>query len=83
MNINNFIEKIMIIPRIDRIKYLAEHKLSFKKDISINKLLIGLMINKPLSGFGKMMLGESLNKKRKKIKALKLIKNGWISADLT
>ena len=37
----------------------------------------------PLSGFGKMMLGESLIKKGQIDKGISLIKSGWISADLT
>ncbi|MEC8589211.1 MAG: hypothetical protein VXY35_03560, partial [Candidatus Thermoplasmatota archaeon] len=37
-------------------------------------------INKPLSGFGKMILGESLIKTGNETKGIKLIKNGFISA---
>ena len=45
-------------PRIGRIKYLAEHKLSTKK-ISPKKIIKWFASSKPLSGYGKMILGET------------------------
>ena len=54
-----FIEKNKDYPRIGRIKYLAEHKVS-KKKISAKKIIKWFNGNEPLSGFGKLILGESL-----------------------
>ena len=45
-------------PRIGRIRYLAEHRLSNDK-IKPNKVIDWFQEKKPLSGFGKMILGES------------------------
>ena len=45
-------------PRIGRIRYLAEHKLSNDK-IKPNKVIDWFQGNEPLSGYGKMILGES------------------------
>ena len=54
-----FIENNSNYPRINRIKYLAEHKISLKKQSSKN-IINWFNRNEPLSGFGKMILGESL-----------------------
>ena len=77
-----FIDKNKDYPRIDRIRYLAEHKLD-TKEISPKKIINWFGNNEPLSGFGKMILGESnilignveLGKKQ--------IKEGWKEADLS
>ena len=53
-----FIEQNEEYPRINRIRYLAEHKLSTDK-ISPKKIIDWFGANEPLSGFGKMILGES------------------------
>ena len=79
---NNFIKKNSNYPRIGRIQYLAEHKLVSSK-ISHNQIIEWFNGKEPLSGFGKMMLGESLIKKGLIDKGISLIKTGWISADLT
>ena len=78
----NFINKNNNYPRINRIKYLAEHKLASNK-ISHNQIINWFDGKDPLSGFGKMMLGESLIKIGQVDKGISLIKSGWISADLT
>mgnify|MGYP000728219078 CR=1 FL=1 len=54
-----FINNNKNYPRIGRLKYLAEHKLSTKK-ISPKKVIKWFGGNEPLSGFGKLILGESL-----------------------
>ncbi len=77
-----FIDKNENYPRIGRIKYLAEHKLS-TKNISPNKIIDWYENSMPLSGFGKMILGESLVLTGNKVKGVNLIKEGWISAELT
>ncbi len=79
---NNFINKNSNYPRINRIKYLAEHKLLSDK-ISHKQIISWFDGNEPLSGFGKMMLGESLIKLGQSEKGVSLIKSGWITADLT
>ena len=53
-----FIDRNSNYPRIDRIKYLAEHKLSTAK-ISPKKIINWFGQQEPLSGYGKMILGES------------------------
>ena len=68
-------------PRINRIRYLAEHKLSTDK-ISPNKIIDWFGPNEPFSGFGKMILGESHIKKGNVEEGISLIKDGWITADL-
>ena len=68
--------------RIGRIKYLAEHKLSTKK-ISPKKIIDWFNNEEPLSGFGKMILGESHILRGELTKGKNLIKQGWISADLS
>ena len=51
-----FIKKNNEYPRIGRLKYLAEHKLSTKK-ISPKKIIKWFDGNEPLSGFGKLNFG--------------------------
>jgi len=77
-----FIDNNEDYPRIGRIKYLAEHKLSTDK-VSPKKIVNFFSSDKPLSGFGEMILGESLILTGDNEKGINLIKNGWITADLT
>ena len=77
-----FIDSNENYPRINRIKYLAEHKLSTNK-VSPKKIIAWFNDSEPLSGFGKMILGESLILNGDNEKGIKLIKSGWISADLS
>ena len=79
---NTFIKKNENYPRINRIRYLAEHKLSTEK-VSPKKIIDWFGINDPLSGFGKLILGESLILKGDINKGISLIKEGWITADLS
>ena len=76
-----FIDKNQNYPRINRVKYLAEHKLSTDK-ISPKKIIKWFEINEPLSGFGKMILGESYILTGNQQKGTLLIKEGWINAEL-
>ena len=69
-------------PRIGRIRYLAEHKLSNNK-IKPNKVIDWFQGNEPLSGYGKMILGESYILTGKINEGKQLIKEGWITADLS
>jgi len=78
----DFINKNKDYPRIDRIKYLAEHKLS-TKEISPKKIINWFGDNEPLSGFGKMILGESNLLLGNNELGKKQIKEGWVEADLS
>ncbi len=77
-----FIDKNEDFPRIGRVKYLAEHKLS-TDTISPKKIIDWFGFEEPLSGFGKMILGESFILIGNSSKGISLIKEGWISAELT
>ena len=76
-----FIKHNSDYPRINRIKYLAEHKLSTSK-ISPKKVINWFDSNEPLSGYGKLILGESFIMLGNLDKGIDLIKDGWITADL-
>ena len=76
-----FINNNKSYPRINRIRYLAEHKLSTDK-ISPKKIIDWFDSSEPLSGFGKLILGESFIKTGEIEKGTSLIKDGWITADL-
>ena len=77
-----FIDKNEDYPRMGRVKYLSEHKLSTDK-ISPKKIIESFSASEPLSGFGKMILGESFILTGNNEKGIKLIKDGWIEAELT
>ena len=76
-----FIKSNKNYPRINRIRYLAEHKLSTNK-ISPQKIINWFDGNEPLSGYGKLILGESFILTSNAEKGILLIKDGWITADL-
>ncbi len=76
-----FIDANEDYPRIGRIKYLAEHKLS-TDTVSPKKIISWFEANEPLSGFGKMILGESYILLGNKQKGISLVKEGWIKAEL-
>ena len=77
-----FIEKFEDYPRLDRIKYLAEHKISLNNQTP-DEIINWFQKYQPISGFGEMMLGDSLIKNGNKDKGLKLVKKGFIRADLS
>ncbi len=77
-----FINKNNNYPRISRIKYIAEHKLSTDK-ISPKKIINWFDKEEPLSGYGKLILGESYIKTGNLNKGKSLIKEGWITAELS
>ena len=77
-----FVDQNPQYPRIGRLKYLAEHKLSTAK-ISPKKIIDWFDNDQPLSGYGRMILGESFILSGDKQKGTKLIKEGWITADLS
>jgi len=69
-------------PRINRLKYLAEHKINLRTNstISVIKWFDG---KEPLSSFGKIKLGEIYILEGNLEKGSRLIKEGWIKAKLT
>ena len=77
-----FLEKNKDYPRVGRIKYLAEHKLS-TDNISPKKIINWFNGKKPLSGYGKMILGESYIKTGNITLGTSFIKEGWITAELS
>ena len=77
-----FIKNNNNYPRISRIKYIAEHKLSTDK-ISPKKIIDWFNKEEPLSGYGKLILGESYIKTGNLNKGKSLIKEGWITAELS
>ena len=77
-----FIERTKKYPRMDRIKYLAEHKISIHKH-SPDEIINWFNTHKPLSGFGEIVLGESFIAIGKKYEGLNLIKKGFVTADLS
>jgi soluble lytic murein transglycosylase len=77
-----FIKKNKNYPRINRIRYLAEHKLSTDK-ISPKKIIDWFGPADPLSGFGMLILGESYIQTGNSKKGISLIKKGWITAELS
>ena len=76
-----FIEKFEDFPRLDRIKYLAEHKISSNNQTP-DEIINWFNKYQPMSGFGEMILGESLIKEGNIAGGINLIKKGWIRADL-
>jgi len=79
---NLFISSNKNFPRINRLRYLAEHKinLNINTPMSIIKWFDG---KEPLSKFGKIKLGEAYILLGDTNKGSKLIKEGWIKAKLT
>ena len=77
-----FIDKNEDYPRMGRVKYLAEHKLS-TDTISPKKIIDWFGVDEPLSGFGKMILGESIILNGNTQKGISYIKEGWITAELS
>ncbi len=77
-----FIDKNPDYPRIGRIKYLSEHKLSTEK-VSPKKIIKKFSEEGPLSGFGEMILGESYIINGESAKGINLIKKGFEKAELS
>ena len=77
-----FIERNSNYPRMDKLRSLAEHKLSTSQ-ISPQKIINWFDQNGPITGYGKMILGESYILTGNKAKGTNLIKEGWITAKLS
>ncbi len=78
----NFINLNPNYPRINRLRYLSEHKIN-TKTISDNRVIKLFDEKDPFSGYGKLMLGQSYLSKGNREKGISLIKNGWITAKLS
>ena len=76
-----FIDNNPEYPRINRLKYLAEYKINLNNN-SPNTVIGWFENSEPLSGFGKIKLGESYIIKGDIEKGSQLIKNGWVTARL-
>jgi len=77
-----FINKNPDYPRINRLRYLAEHKINLKTN-SPRSILNWFNGQDPLSDYGKIKLGEIYLMEGNFDKGSKLIKEGWIKAKLT
>ena len=70
-----FIDKNSNYPRINRLKYLAEHRINLNTT-SPNTVIGWFVSNPPLSGYGKIKLGEFYLIKGEKTEGSRLIKEG-------
>jgi len=78
----NFINLNPNYPRINRLRYLSEHKIN-TKTISEKRVIKLFDGKEPFSGYGKLMLGQSYLSEGNHEKGISLIKNGWITAKLS
>ena len=69
-------------PRINRIKYLAEHKINFDNNTP-SSIIEYFTNNPPLSGFGKLRLAEALLENNQVEKSKSLVKDGFKDAELS
>ena len=69
-------------PRINRIKYLAEHKINFDNN-SPSSIIEYFSNNPPLSGFGRLRLAEAFLENNQTDKARNLVKDGFKDAELS
>ena len=69
-------------PRINRIKYLAEHKINFDNNTP-SSIIEYFTNNPPLSGFGKLRLAEALLENNQAEKSKSLVKDGFKDAELS
>ena len=77
-----FIDKNNNWPRIDRLRYLAEHKIDFK-EVAPAHVINFFKSKQPFSGYGEMKYGEALLIAGKETMAKQLIKEGFVKAFLS
>ena len=78
----NFIADNPDYPRIERLRYMAEHKIIL--DNTSPKIIINWFNDtEPLSGTGKIKLGAAYMKIKESELGINLIKSGWVNADLS
>ena len=78
----NFIAKNPDYPRIGRLRYMAEHKIILE-NTSPRSIINWFSDNEPLSGTGKIKLGEAYLVNGEVALGKKLITSGWETADLS
>ena len=78
----NFIEQHEKYPRINRIKYLAETKIYLRNN-SPTSIINWFDRHPPLGGIGKIKLAEAYLEQKKLDKVKKLIKEGWMTAEIS
>jgi len=78
----NFIAKNSDYPRIGRLRYMAEHKIILENS-SAKSIVSWFDEVAPLSGAGEIKLGEAYLKIGETELGTKLIKSGWVEADLS
>ena len=78
----NFIAKNPEYPRIGRLRYMAEHKIILE-NTSPKSIINWFEDTEPLSGTGKIKLGEAYLKIKETVLGAELIKSGWVNADLS
>tara|TARA_B100000686_G_C16759362_1_gene957667 strand:- start:47 stop:2266 length:2220 start_codon:yes stop_codon:yes gene_type:complete len=79
---STFISNNPDYPRINRLRYLAEHKINLRAN-SHKTILKWFDGKEPLSDFGKIKLGEILISQGNIEQGSLLLKDGWIKAKLT
>ncbi len=77
-----FINKNPNWPRINRLRYLAEHKINLK-DVKPKEIIKFFEKEEPLSGYGKIKLGEAYLTRGETKKAHDLIADGFKTANLS
>ena len=77
-----FINNNPYYPRINRLKYLAEHKINLNK-VAPSVIMKWFGNTGPLSSFGKIKLGEIHILQGNLEKGSQLIKEGWVKAKLS
>jgi len=78
----NFISENNDYPRISRLRYMAEHKIILE-NTSPKAIVNWFDGTEPLSGTGKIKLGEAYLKLNLNQDGINLIKSGWVNADLS
>ena len=78
----NFINLHPNFPRLGRLRYLAEHKIT-TETVKEKNIIQWFNEKEPLSGYGKLMLGVSYLMQGEEQKGRTLIKDGWITAKLS
>ena len=77
-----FINKNQNYPRINRLRYLGEHKINLNTNTPL-AIMKWFGDQEPLSSYGKIKLGEMYLIQNKEEEGSKLIKAGWIQARLS
>jgi len=78
----NFIAKNPDYPRIGRLRYMAEHKIILE-NTSPKSIINWFSGSEPLSGTGKIKLGEAYLEIKEIELGVDYIKSGWVKADLS